>query len=173
MRVLPIVIGSGVLLGFIIMTQKKANASTTDTMTPDKPLDVLFKKWAAIYKTDWRLLKAHAVVESNLKTDAVNRSDPSYGLMQILCTNAGGTCSNKFNIDGWVGMTSARLLDADTNIRMGAQIVAWNQQQYGLLRGIAVYNSWDQRKAPIYGPFKNQTYVDKVVRVYTSLGGVV
>lgn len=173
MRVLPIVIGSGVLLGIIIMTQKKANASPPDTTITDTSLDVLFKKWAAIYKTDWRLLKAHAVVESNLRADAVNRSDPSYGVMQILCTNAGRTCTNKFNIEGWPEMTAARLLDADTNIRMGAQIVAWNQRQYGLMRGIAVYNSWDQRNAPAIGPFKNKAYVDKVVRVYTSLGGMI
>lgn len=168
MRALPYVVGAGVLLGAVIVMQKKASA---EMAVADTSLDSLFEKWGKTYGVDPLLIKAHAVVESSMDPNAVNRSDPSYGLMQILCTNSdGGACRNVFNIDGWSGMTVAKLLNPDVNIRMAAQIIKYNLG-FGLPRAIAVYNSWDQRNAPINGPFKNQSYVDKVSQAYRSLGG--
>ena len=49
-------------------------------------------------------------------------------------------------------------------------LLAWNISTFGLLRGIAVYNAWDQRSAPAAGPFKNQAYVDKVRAKARALG---
>lgn len=168
MRVLPVVVGAGLILGAVIMVQKKANA---DVAIADTSLDGLFEKWGKTYSVDPLLIKAHAVVESSMDPNAVNRSDPSYGLMQILCRNKdGGACTNNFNIDGWKGMTVQQLLNPDVNIRMAAQIIKFNLR-YGLPRAIAVYNSWDQRVAQISGPFKNQAYVDAVRTAYRNLGG--
>lgn len=151
------------------MTSKPADA--VEALNPT--LDDYFRKWGLAYNLDWRLIKAHAVVESGLSADAVNPSDPSYGVMQILCSGAHGdeTCENKFFIDDWSEASPNRLLDADFNIRMGAQIIKKNLQQYGWPRAVAVYNRFAEYKSPMNGPFANQDYVDRVLSVYTQLGG--
>lgn len=134
-------------------------------------LDDLFQKWAEVYHIDWRLAKAHAIVESSLNPDAVNETDnESLGLMQILCKPDGtGGCVNRLNVDGWTDATRERLLDPDFNIRIGTQIIASNIKAYGLPRAIAVYNRFAERHSPIDGPFENQKYVDRVSKVYEDL----
>lgn len=157
---------AGVTLGVLLMT-KKAQADEREAS-----LDALFQKWGAAYGVDPLLLKAHATIESGLDPSAINPADPSYGLMQVLCTKGPeGRCSNRFNIDGWSGMTATRLLDPDTNIKIATQIVRWNVDTFGMPRAVAVYNRWDQRNAPQAGPFANQRYVDKVLAEYRRLGG--
>lgn len=139
----------------------------------EQAMDEIFQKYGVKYGVDPILLKAIATVESSLNPQAVNPADPSVGLMQILCLPDGkGGCRNRFNIDGWEDATFERLKDADFNVMLGAQILAWNLKTYGYPRGIAVYNAWDQRHAPVNGPFKNQSYVDKVIGAYRKLSGV-
>ena len=134
--------------------------------------DAIYQKYGDQFGVDWRLVKAAAQHESNENPDAVNPSDPSYGLMQVLCTDDGsGGCSNNFNIEGWPPQGgSDALLDPDTNVYYGAQILAANVKAYGVPKGVAVYNSWDQHTAPTNGPFKNQAYVDDVLRRARALG---
>lgn len=135
-------------------------------------LDGLFKKWGDHYDVDWRLLKAVAIHESSLNPNAVNAADPSYGLMQVLCRHgADGVCVNHFDVEGWDEATTEKLKDPDFNIMIGAQILAYNLQTFGSPKGIAVYNSWDQRNASPIGPFKNQSYVSAVLANYRNLGG--
>lgn len=135
--------------------------------------DASFRKWGARYGVDWRLIKAHAMVESSLRADAVNPADPSYGLMQVLCDarDLDSPCRNRFVVDGWTQATPRRLLDPDFNVRIAAQIIAYNLKTWGWPRGIAVYNRWAERLAPEGGPFQNQSYVDRVLAVYRELGG--
>lgn len=135
--------------------------------------DAILQKWAKVYNVDWRLLKAHAMVESALNHRAVNPSDPSYGLMQVLCDAAGpdSPCRNRFVVDGWSEATPNRLLDPDFCVRIAAQIVAYNVRTFGMPRAVAVYNRWAERLSPPGGPFSNQRYVDKVLRIYRELGG--
>lgn len=136
-------------------------------------LDDIFKKYGARYGVDWRLLKAHAVVESSLNPAAINPADPSYGVMQVLCKpGQNGVCANRFDVQGWAGMTRDRLLDPDVNVMIGAQIVAWNVRNFGMPKAVAVFNRWDQRIAHPFGPFANQRYVDRVLTEYRRLGGV-
>lgn len=139
---------------------------------PMSTLDDIYKKHGAAFGVDWRLLKAHAQVESGENAGAVNKADnESLGLMQVLCRPDGkGGCANRLNVEGWRETTRARLLDADWNVYIGAQILAWNIRTFGLPKGIAVYNAWDQRNAPSAGPFKNQAYVDKVRAKARALG---
>jgi soluble lytic murein transglycosylase-like protein len=134
--------------------------------------DEIYRKHAAEFGVDWRLLKAIAQVESSENPLAVNAADrESLGLMQILCQPDGqGGCRNRLNVTGWRHTTRERLLDADWNVYIGAQVLAWNIEKYGLPRGIAVYNAWDQRSAPIDGPFRNQGYVDRVIAKARALG---
>lgn len=151
----------------------KAGAATMRQSDPT--LDALFRKHGAKYGVDPLLLKAVAMVESSLDPNAVNNADRySVGLMQILYRpsisgDLQSRPSNRFDIEGWSEATFDKLKDPDFNIKLGAQILAWNLRQFGFPRGIAVYNAWDQRVAPPNGPFKNQEYVDRVIANYSEL----
>lgn len=139
---------------------------TNRDATPMKPVksnfDPIYRRHATPNGLMPSLLKAIAFVESSENPMAVNKSDPSYGLMQILCTGKGAMCENRFILPGWP-VTRDSLLDPELNVSLGAQILGWNVSQYGLLKGIAVYNNWSARSAPREGPFPNQSYVDKVM----------
>ena len=136
-------------------------------------LDTLYQKHGRLRNLDWRLLKAIAQVESSENPQAKNPSDPSYGLMQILCRPDGhGGCSNNLNVLGWPPMTVHSLYDPDYSLHIGAQILEWNIGRYGFLRGIACYNHWGARLSEPDGPFPNQKYVDKVMGKYNSLSHV-
>ena len=142
---------------------------TSDVSAPS--IDDLLRKWGAAYGVEWRLLKAVAVTESRLNPNAVNAADnESIGLMQVLCRPDGlGGCSNKFNVDGWSEATRKKLFDPHFNIRIGAQIIAWNIRAYGLPKAIAVYNRWAERTALVAGPFENQSYVNAVLHNDTRI----
>ena len=73
-------------------------------------IDDIYAKWGNRYGVDPDLLKAIATVESGENPSAFNPSDPSYGLMQILCrTGTDGFCANRFNIQSWDEATPERL----------------------------------------------------------------
>lgn len=129
----------------------------------------IYKKYGDIYNVDWKLIKAHAIVESNENPKAINPNDPSYGQMQILCTGPGEKCQNNFFIAGWENATKTKLLDPDFNISLGAQIIAWNQKEFGFKKGIAVYNNWSARNTPDGEKFPNQSYVEKVTNEYNRI----
>lgn len=135
-------------------------------------LDSIYKDMAEQYGLDWRLLKAIAIVESSERPEVKNPADPSYGLMQVLCVPDGkGGCSNKFNIAGWPPEKAEDLYIPEYNVSLGAQIIKWNIETYGFVKGIAVYNNWSARNQQ--EPFSNQNYVDKVLKEYRALGGTV
>lgn len=160
--------GAGAALAY---TTKGIAAMKAADNSPD--FDALFQKYGNQYGVDALLLKAVAMQESRLDPNAERINPPrdvSVGLMQILCLpDAEGKCANRFNVDGWQGMTFNALKDADTNVRIGAQILAWNLRQFGYPRGIAVYNSWSARNDPLAGPFQNQSYVNAVLSNYRAL----
>ncbi len=137
---------------------------------PDSGFDTLFQAHGAANNVDWRLLRAIAEVESHLNPRAINRRDPSFGLMQVHCVaDTSGRCTNRFDVEGWAGMTRERLMDPEINVHIGAQVLAWNIRAFGFERGIAVYNRWDARLTPRGRPFPNQFYVDKVLGRYRAL----
>ena len=154
--------------------EEGATASFTELAQSwlEETMDDLYRKWGAVYAVDWRLVKAIAQHESGENPAAVNtRDNESLGLMQVLCRPDGqGGCANKLNVDGWSEATRERLLEPDFNVQIGVQILAWNLKTFGFPKGIAVYNAWDQRDAPMAGPFKNQGYVDDVLRRARALG---
>lgn len=140
------------------------------------PFDEIYQRHGTAYGVDWRLLKAHAQVESSENPSAFNpekagADDGSYGLMQVYTVvDSHGRVTNKLNVDGWPPKSVTDLFAPDFNVKIAAQIVAWNIHAYGLPRAIAVYNEWDQHNAPAAGPFKNQSYVDKVLKKARALG---
>ena len=136
-------------------------------------LKEVYKEKGAKYDVDPLLLEAIAHVESSQNPKAYNPGDPSYGLMQILCKPDGsGGCANTFYIDNWPPAQATDLYDPRINVDLGAQIIASNVKKYGLLKGIAVYNSWSARDDLPMGPFVNQDYVAKVAVKYAELGGM-
>lgn len=154
---------------------RSAQATEGEQVTDLRDRNTLIDHYAALYGVDPDLVRSFIVVESNGDALAVRNNPPtdvSVGLMQILCIpDANGNCTNRFNVDGWQGMTFDALKDEETNISIGVQILAWNLRQYGNPRGIAVYNSWSARQAPVDGPFPNDGYVKKVLAVYNRLKG--
>lgn len=123
---------------------------------------------------DRHLLQAIAMVESSEISQAVNIDDPSFGLMQIYCPpDITGKCTNNFPAlgDTWEGMTVEELFDPEVNLKVGAEILRWNINTYGYAKGIAVYNARSARYDPEEGPFVNQRYVDKVIKLHSQLKG--
>lgn len=133
-------------------------------------LNSLYKKWGEFYNVDPLLIQALARQESDENPNAINSRDPSMGVMQILCKGYPGPCTNRFNIVGWPPNKSEDLLDPNFNISLGTQIIKWNLDTFGFLKGIAVYNNWSSRFDPVEGPFRNQSYVDSVLVHYRNLG---
>ena len=85
----------------------------------------------------------------------------------MLCRPDGrGGCANSLKVDGWREATRRKLFDPEFNIRIGAQILAWNIRKYGMPKAVAVYNRWAERSSPVAGPFENQAYVDAVFADY-------
>lgn len=168
-----------ILAGLFVTTRKADAAETVNAVTP-ADLDTLFAKWGARYNVDPDLIKAVSMVESSLDRNAVRWNPPndvSVGLMQILAVPPHGTqpgtdytAQNKFNIDPWP-VTYSALFDADLNINLGTQILSWNLRTFGFPRGIAVYNRWDARTDDLEGPFKNQEYVNRVLRNLSTIKG--
>lgn len=137
------------------------------------PYENIFIEVGKKFSVPWQLLSGIAFVESSYNKDAINFADnESIGLMQILCRPDGsGKCSNRFpEIQNWDSVRRVDLFDVKKNIEIGAQILRWNILEYQLPKAIAVYNSWDQRFKSINGPFKNQAYVDKVLKKAKELG---
>lgn len=166
---LVVLVGAGLFAG-----RRAFAASPAEPGAEDYPLtlDEIYAKWGAQFGVDARLLRAIAQTESSENPGAVNAADnESIGLMQVLCRPDGaGGCTNKLNVEGWTEATRDRLLDPEFNVYIGAQIIAWNIGQFGVQKGIATYNAWDQRSAPAAGPFKNQVYVNKVLKKARALG---
>lgn len=131
-------------------------------------LDHLYRKHGAAHGVDWRLLKAIAIVESRENPRAVNRRDPSVGVMQILCRPHGAVCGNRLDVPG-CPPARERLFDPDFNIGVGARILAANIRAYGRDKGVAVYNSWAAHRTRRDRKFPNQDYVDRVLREYRAL----
>lgn len=146
----------------------KSDNKSWSKQTKDLTLDEIYQKHGDQKGVDWRLIKAVALVESGENITAVNQSDPSYGIMQILYRKNDKGEVNKLNVQGWPPGDKNELFNPDYNVHIGSQILSWNISQYGLKKGIAVYNSWEEHSRTDEN-FKNKTYVDKVLNEYDKL----
>lgn len=169
---LTIVLGVFAFFGFTKKAQGKDIPIIREEESRATPYEGLFKKYAERHRVPWQILSAIAFVESSYRREAVNYNDnESIGLMQVLCKPDGnGGCSNDFPaVIDWNITNRKKLLEPDWNVHIGSQILGWNIQQYGLEKGIAVYNAWNQR-LKVGPPFSNQNYVDKVLEKAKELG---
>lgn len=120
------------------------------------PWNVVVDAVSAQYGVDANLIRAFISQESQWNPGAINPSDPSYGLMQILQGSR-----------GWYpDYTPEQLLDPATNITLGVQIVRTLVNQYGDTSvAISVYNEGAGRYAQ--SGIINQPYVDAVQTYWT------
>lgn len=156
----------GVLVLFLMRQKEK------DAVVEKQSLQELYEKHAKITGLPASLIRAVAIVESNENPNAENTSDPSFGLMQLLCTvdkSGERVCKNVLHLPDWPPKSMQQLKEPDYNIGVGSQILAWNIKTYGLRKGIAVYNNWSARLQS--EPFSNQSYLDKVWSEFTRLNG--
>lgn len=168
------IIGLLAALGALVFTMNAQGKKSVEDLGEGigVNLDDVYKEQGMRFNVDWKLLKALAIVESSERPEVKNPADPSFGLMQILCVPDGkGGCSNRFNIEGWPPQKEEDLYDPQYNVSLGAQIIKWNIDTFGFVKGIAVYNNWSARNEQ--PPFSNQSYVDKVLREYRGLGGTI
>lgn len=96
------------------------------------------------------LLKGIIGRESEWNPAAINPTDPSYGLMQILAGSRGP----------YPSVSTAELLDPVTNIRLGAAFLNQLLGRYSERDAVSAYNAG----RPIAG---NQPYVDDVLTYQT------
>lgn len=157
-----------VILGIILASL--AGVTGIIHATKKDSLKALYSCYGDRFGIDPNLIRAIAIVESSEDPKAVNPSDPSYGLMQVLCQpNGRGGCANHLNINEWPPYSSEQLFDPEYNLLIAAQILKWNIRKYGLEKGVACYNCWESRYDPVRGPFRNQEYVTKVFAKYEQL----
>lgn len=161
-------------LGYLGVMKNKSLANAGGNFVVDSGnvnLETIYRKHALINGLDWRLLKAIAITESNENPGALGDDGKSQGIMQVHCDANCPTCycKNKLNVVGWGTATPEKLMDPDFNVKIAAQILAWNIGMYGHDKGIAVYNNWSSRLDPQEGPFRNQQYVDKVTGTLSYL----
>lgn len=106
------------------------------------------------------LIKAVISVESQWNPSAVNRSDPSSGLMQVMPAANGGA--------GPPGVTLDQLLDPDTNITAGAAFLRYQMGRYPVMSdAVSAYNAGHSTRDLASGRFANQAYVDAVLTYYS------
>jgi hypothetical protein len=98
------------------------------------------------------LIKGVIATESQWNPNAINPSDPSYGLMQILGGPRGP----------YPSVAVADLMDPSTNITLGSTFLQNQIRRFSFPGGVAAYNSGTPRTLP-GGQYVNQAYVDSVL----------
>lgn len=102
------------------------------------------------------LVKGVIATESQWNPNAVNPSDPSYGLMQILGGAKGPYPTTAIS----------DLMDPSTNITLGTTYLQRQIARFGFPGGIAAYNSGTPFTRA-GGQYVNQPYVDEVLSYQT------
>ena len=158
----------------VIVLQPPAGGESIPTDQDRKkiPFEDLFREAGRKNSVDWRLIAAHAFVESSFNPRAKN-PEGSYGLMQIytpLLKNKGVVRHlTRGSLPEFENFDVARLVEPEYSIMLGAALIRENVKEFFLPRAIAVYNSDGATKEPQHGPFKNQTYVNRVLSYYDKL----
>lgn len=172
MNATALVFAAALVLWALTFRAKAVTEKRAETKRP--ALEELYREVGVRHGVNPRLLRAIAIIESGEDVDAVNPADPSFGIMQLLCTvdNSGQrVCRNTLNLPGWPPSKKQQLFDPVYNLEIAAGILRWNLENYGFPRGVAMYNAFGARMDPQNGPFRNQGYVEKVLGEFNKLGG--
>lgn len=124
--------------------------------------DDLFKKWASMRGLDWKLLRAFATVESNLKESATGDDGRSIGLMQVQLIIG----------KAYAGVNDlSELYDPDKNIEAGSGYIADLTGKYdGDLD--AVIQAYNLGETKFNKGLTSPAYLAKVLKEYETLKGV-
>jgi soluble lytic murein transglycosylase-like protein len=136
-----IIIIIGALLGMTLLLVKKAEAETVTTTTPHDPesVDAIIIENAKRYSIDAALIRAVIRQESNFDAEAVNPSDPSYGLMQITPILA----EDYGLVKDWHNPTEAEIAMIkipSTNVRIGSWFLSKLLSKYTMDMAIQMFN---------------------------------
>lgn len=124
--------------------------------------DDIFKKWASMRGLDWKLLRAFATVESDLKETAVGDGGASIGLMQVQLI-IGKAYAGVQNL--------SELYDPDKNVEAGSGFIADLMSKYGghLDSVVQAYNLGETKFNKGYLSLE---YLAKVKKEYETLKAV-
>lgn len=114
-------------------------------------IEQLFSKWNALTGVDKNVLKAVAIVESNLNPNALGDNGASAGLMQVqllVGREYGGA------------KTLNDLFDPDINIRAGSNFLKHLISKYGFPNALQAYNLGETR---YNRGFRSVEYMNKVL----------
>ena len=159
----------GGVLALLLLIAKKAEGGTYIDFTGPSPepkpvssIDSMITYAANQYHVDAALVKAVAMTESSLNPNAVNPSDPSYGLMQVMPILAEdfGIVKDYHNpTDAEIAM----IREPQTNLRIGAWFLSKLLAKYNVETSIEMYNvgehGWLEGR-------RNPAYVAKVKGYY-------
>lgn len=161
--------GFGIIVAGLLILAKKAEGGVSDlTSIPivqrGDDLDTLIAEAARKYSVPAALIKAIAMTESSLNPNAVNPSDPSYGLCQIMPILA----EDYGIVRDWHNPTDAEIAmikDPATNLRIAAWHLNRLMSKYTMDVSIEMYNvgesGWLQGR-------RNSNYVSRVKRFYNE-----
>ena len=137
MGVILVVIGS-ILAFFLVLPKKMAGAVATVVATGNS-VDEIISENSRRYGVEAALIKAIIRQESNFNANAVNASDPSYGLMQIMPILA-----QDFGIvKEWMNPTDAEIAMIrlpSTNVQIGTWFLGRLLSKYPQGVAIQMYN---------------------------------
>lgn len=162
MGALLIVIGG--ILTLLLVMPKKVSGKTSPSIATHTSIELLIIENSARYSVDSALVKAVIRHESNFNPDAVNPSDPSYGLMQIMPILA-----EDFGIvRDWRNVTDAEIAMIKTpakNIQIGCWFLGKLVKKYPLDSAIQMFNVGE---AGFNNGRRNAAYLAKVKGYYND-----
>lgn len=118
--------------------------ASAPTYSDRELLSLIFERVGVEIGVDPEILKGIAWHESRWNPRAANPADPSYGIMQVLCSGSGERCTNRLPaFPDWPPRRDD-LYNPETCIRWGARIYAENLRYFGgdVERAIVGYNNW-------------------------------
>ncbi|MBR9706077.1 lytic transglycosylase domain-containing protein [Candidatus Pacearchaeota archaeon] len=149
----------GIITTFILLFPKTSYSTVYDD---------LYKKYSNHAGVDWKLLKAISINESSQRFTSVNedegRGRKSYGLMQILYPDTLDFINDYYGYE----YTRNDLLNPEINIFLASSYIRYLKTRYNKISDIiASYNAGSVIKRN--GLYINQTYVNKILKVYRSI----
>jgi soluble lytic murein transglycosylase-like protein len=153
------------ILTFLMLVPKKLEALAASTVPPAfDTVDAIIAENAKRYGVDPALIRAFIKVESNFNPNAVNPSDPSYGLMQIMPILA----EDYGIVRDWRNVTGAEIAMIklpSTNVRIGTWHIARLLNHYPFDEAVQMYNVGETG-------YKNgkraSEYLAKITRCYNE-----
>jgi len=129
----------GAILAVLMLLPKKLEAVVADIPPAADSIDSIIAENAKRYSVDPALIRAFIKVESDFNPNAVNPSDPSYGLMQIMPILA----EDYGIVRDWRNVTEAEIAMIrvpSTNIRIGAWHISRLLNKYVFEEAVQMYN---------------------------------